>query len=201
VGAQGLSRRNGHVVEAGQALISGAVLEAPGLVAGLDDVAVVGEAVEERGRHLGVAEDGGPFAEVEVGGDDDRGALVESADEVEEELPAGLREGQVSEFIEDDKVEAREVVGQATLLAAARLGLEPVHHVDDVEQAPAGAAPDERPGDGDCEVGLPRAGPADEDDVCAGRRRSRRLRDRGPGLRCSRSRRSRTRRCPSPGAA
>ena len=42
---------------------SGAVLEAPALVAGLDDLAVVGQAVEQRGGHLGVAEDGWPFAE------------------------------------------------------------------------------------------------------------------------------------------
>ena len=35
---------------------SGAVLEAPTLVAGLDDVAVVGETIKECGRHLWVAE-------------------------------------------------------------------------------------------------------------------------------------------------
>jgi hypothetical protein len=39
-----------------------AALEAPAIVAGLDDVAVVGEPVEERIGHLGVAEDGRPFA-------------------------------------------------------------------------------------------------------------------------------------------
>jgi hypothetical protein len=32
------------------------------LSAGLDDIAVVGEPVEERIGHLGVAEDGRPFA-------------------------------------------------------------------------------------------------------------------------------------------
>ena len=49
---------------------SGAVLEAPALVAGLNDVAVVSEPVEERGGHLGVAEDAWPFPEREVGRDD-----------------------------------------------------------------------------------------------------------------------------------
>jgi hypothetical protein len=63
---------------------------------------VVREAVEERGRQLGIAEDVGPFAKGEVGGDDDRGTLVETASEVEQKLPSGLREGQVAEFIEDD---------------------------------------------------------------------------------------------------
>src|SRR5436309_1673706 len=47
------------------------VLEAPALVAGFDDVAVLGRPVEECGGHLGVAEDGRPPAEGEVRGDDD----------------------------------------------------------------------------------------------------------------------------------
>ena len=45
---------------------SGAVLEAPAVVAGLDDFAVMGEPVEQRGGHLGVAEDARPFGEGEV---------------------------------------------------------------------------------------------------------------------------------------
>ena len=48
-----------------------AVLEAPTLVAGFDDLAVMGEAVEQRGGHLGVAEHRGPFSEGKVGGNDD----------------------------------------------------------------------------------------------------------------------------------
>jgi len=50
---------------------SGAVFEAPALVSSLDDVAVMREPVEERGGHLWVAKDARPFAEGEVGGDDD----------------------------------------------------------------------------------------------------------------------------------
>ena len=55
---------------------SGAVLEAPGFIAGLDDVAVMGEPVQQRGGHLGVAEDARPFGEAQVSGDDDAAALV-----------------------------------------------------------------------------------------------------------------------------
>ena len=69
-------------------MIVSSALEAPTVVAGLDDIAVVGETIEERGRHLGITKDARPFTEVEVGGDDDRGALIEPADEVEQELPA-----------------------------------------------------------------------------------------------------------------
>ena len=44
------------------------MLEAPALIARLHDVAVVREAVEQGGCHLGVAEDAAPFREGEVGG-------------------------------------------------------------------------------------------------------------------------------------
>ena len=55
-------------------------LEAPAVVAGLDDIAVMGKPVEQSGGHLGITEDAGPFAEGEIGGDDDGGALVEATD-------------------------------------------------------------------------------------------------------------------------
>ena len=45
----------------------------------------MGEAVEERGGHLGIAEDGSPFAEAEVGGDHDAGAFVQFAEQMEQQ--------------------------------------------------------------------------------------------------------------------
>jgi hypothetical protein len=50
------------------------------------------ESIQQRGGHLGVAEDARPFTEGEVGGDDDRGAFIEAADQMEQELAAGLGE-------------------------------------------------------------------------------------------------------------
>ena len=128
---------------------SGAVLEAPALVAGLDDLAMMSETVEQGGGHLGVAEDGWPFAEGEVCGDDDRSALVEPAHEVEEQLPAGLSEGQIAEFVEDDEVAAYELICGAALASGAELGLEVVDQVDAVVAAAPGALADAGPRDGD----------------------------------------------------
>ena len=62
---------------------------------------MVGEAVEQRGCHLGIAEHAGPFAEGQVGSDDDGCAFVEFADQVEQELSAGLGKGLIAQFIED----------------------------------------------------------------------------------------------------
>ena len=59
----------------------------------------MGEAIEQRRGHLGIAEHARPFAEGEIGGDQDRGALVEPADEVKEKLAAGLGERQVAELV------------------------------------------------------------------------------------------------------
>jgi len=58
---------------------SDAVLKAPALVPGLDDFAVVGQPVQQRRCHFGVAKDARPFAKGEIGGDNDRGTLVEPA--------------------------------------------------------------------------------------------------------------------------
>ena len=60
-----------------------AVLEAPTVVAGLDDVAVVSEAIEHGGCHLGVAEHLRPIGESQIGGDQQRRVLIEFADQVE----------------------------------------------------------------------------------------------------------------------
>ena len=49
---------------------------------------MVREPIEQRGGHLGIAEHLGPFAEAEIGGDDDAGALVELAQQVEQQRTA-----------------------------------------------------------------------------------------------------------------
>ena len=110
--------------KAGVAEASGAVLEPPAFIAGLEDVAVMRQPVEQCGGHLGVAEHRGPLPEREVGGDDDRGLLVEPADQVEQELTAGLSERQVAKFVEDDEVHTGEIIGHAALPSGAGLGLD-----------------------------------------------------------------------------
>ena len=84
---------------------------------------------------------------------------------MEQQLSTGLGERQVAQLVEDDEVEATEVVRHSALSAGAGLGLELVDQVDDVEVATTHTAPDAGPGDGDGEVGLARAGAADQHDV------------------------------------
>jgi hypothetical protein len=56
-----------------------AVLETEAVVSVFENVAAVGETIEQRGRHLGVPEHGDPLAEAQVCGDYNAGALVERA--------------------------------------------------------------------------------------------------------------------------
>lgn len=67
---------------------SGAGPEPEAVIAGFQDVAMVRESIEQRGGHLGIAEHLGPFAEAEIGGNDDAGALVALAQEVEQQRTA-----------------------------------------------------------------------------------------------------------------
>jgi len=92
-----------------------AVLAAPAFVACFDDLAVMGEPVEQCGCHLGVhcpavvlynktmrgAKDAGPFAEGQIGCDDDRAALVKLADQMEQELTAGVGEREIAQLIQE----------------------------------------------------------------------------------------------------
>ena len=141
------------------------MLEAPALVAGLDDIAVVGQAIEQRGRHFRVAEHAWPFAEGKVGRHDDGRALVEPADQVEQELAAGLGEGQIAEFVEDDEVEAGEIIGEPPLPSGAGLRLEPIDEIDGRKEAAARTGADAGAGDGDRQMRLARSRTADQYDV------------------------------------
>src|SRR5947209_8916616 len=105
---------------------SRAVFEAPALVAGFDDFAMMGEAVEERGCHLGVAKHTGPITKGQVGGDDDGSALIQPADQMEEQLAAGLSERQVAELVENNQIHASEIFGQPPCRPGAALALQPV---------------------------------------------------------------------------
>jgi hypothetical protein len=56
---------------------------------------------------------------------------------VEQQLPTGLSEGQIAEFVEDDEVETGEIIGDASLASGSAFGLELVDEIDGGEEAPA----------------------------------------------------------------
>src|SRR4051794_6597333 len=77
-----------------------AMAEAPALGAGVDDVGLVGDAVDDGLGETGVGEDLGPFAEGQVGGDDQAAAFVAFGDDLEDELGSALGQGQVAQLVD-----------------------------------------------------------------------------------------------------
>jgi hypothetical protein len=59
-----------------------------------------------------------------IGGDDDGHALVEPADEIEQKLAAGLGNGQISEFGQNDEGHQGQTLGERPLRFVAGLDLE-----------------------------------------------------------------------------
>ena len=91
-------------------LTPAALVEPVALAIHLEDVDVVGEAVEESaGEALG-AEHLGPFVEGQIGGDQGRAPLVALAEHLEQQLGAGLGQRHEAEFVDDQKLVGGELL-------------------------------------------------------------------------------------------
>ena len=67
-----------------------------------DDDCVVEEPVEEGRRDDGVSEDVAPFGEASVRSGDHRAFFVSRIYDLEEQARSALRDGQISDFIDDE---------------------------------------------------------------------------------------------------
>ena len=82
-----------------------ALLEAVALAVHLQDVDTVSEAIQQGAGESLRAEDLGPLVEGQVGGDQDRPSLVSLAEDLEEELRAGLGEWYEAQLVDDEQLE------------------------------------------------------------------------------------------------
>ena len=76
-----------------------------------------------------------PFAEAKVGGDDHAGALVELAQQVEEQRSTRRAERKVSELIQDQQIETDQRLGDLASLASGLFLLERIDQFDGREEA------------------------------------------------------------------
>ena len=77
-----------------------------------DHVAVVQEAVKDRGGGRGVGQELGPALEVDVGGDRDRALFVGGGDEAEQVVGGDAVQGGEAEVVDDDEVVAQQAFDQ-----------------------------------------------------------------------------------------
>ena len=76
-----------------------------------------------------------------------------------------MSEGQIAEFIKNDEVLSRQLIGETALPPVAALGLEPIDQIDHVIKSATGAGADAASGDGDGQMCLAGTRPANQHDV------------------------------------
>ena len=144
----------------------GARLEAEAVVAGFDDMAVMRQAIEQCGRHFRIAEHAGPFTEAEVRRDRHAGALIELAEQVEEQGSAGRAERQIAELVQDYEIASNQPLGELTGLSQGFLLLERIDQFDRREEANLFAVMfDGLNAEGGRQMRFSCSGTSDEDDI------------------------------------
>ena len=170
-------------------LTPAALVEPVALAIHLEDVDVVGEAVEESaGEALG-AEHLGPFVEGQIGGDQGRAPLVALAEHLEQELGTGLGQRHEAEFVDDQKLVGGELLLEPQqLLVIAGLD-ELVDQCGGGDEADREALLAGRQAETEGDVGLAGAAVAERDEVlaaldvlAAGQLQDQRLVERGDDL-------------------
>jgi len=104
---------------------------------------MVGQAVQHRGGHFGVAKNLRPVGKSEIRGDQQRGVFVKLADQMEQQLAAGLAEWQIAQFIDDDDVVAQQFLRQPAGAAGGFLLLQLIDQIDKVVEPAAGFGADD----------------------------------------------------------
>jgi len=121
--------------------------------------------VEERGCHLGIAEDGDPFTEFQVRCDDDAGLLVERADEMEQQRAAGLWERNVSQLVDDDTIQWCQLPDDLPGIALGLLPDQCVDQINRIEEARFFTLVDQCGSQGDSNVGFSCSGSAHQNEI------------------------------------
>src|SRR6266705_2188512 len=97
-----------------------ALFEAIAVAVHFEDMDVVGEPIEQRaGQPLG-PEHAGPLVERQIAGDEGGAALVTLAEDLEQELRAGRRQGDIAEFVDDQQRVGRQLPLLPTAITFSR---------------------------------------------------------------------------------
>ena len=126
---------------------------------------MVGDAVEQRGGHLGIAENADPFAELQVGGNDQRGLFVELADQVKQQCATRVGKRQIAQLIQNYGIDMQQLLGQVAGFALLLFALQLVDQIDGVVETQAFALVDGGDAQGGGQVGFACARAADQDQV------------------------------------
>ena len=100
---------------------SGSIPEAPALIAGLNNFAVMRQPIQQRSGHLLVTKHRRPFPKGQIRGNQNGHPLVELRDQVKQQLTATSRKWQIPQLVQDHEVAAQQLLRQSPLTTLARL--------------------------------------------------------------------------------
>ena len=124
------------------------------------------DAVDDRGGEFVVGKDGAPFAEFDVGGEDDTASFIGAGDDLVEQAGAVDVEGHVAEFIEDDQIGAGQVL-EDLIETAGAFGLAQLQdEFGGLAETHGASLPDGFDAQGDGQMGLASSGASVEDVFC-----------------------------------
>ena len=95
------------------------MFKTPAFIACLDDIAVMREAIQQRRCHFAITENRRPFSELEICREDHGCSLVKAADKMEQQVAAGLGEGEIPKLVKQYYVPTDQLIGQISLTSAA----------------------------------------------------------------------------------
>ena len=118
--------------------------------------------VEQCGCHLGIAKDRHPLPELQIGCDDDAGLLIKLTDEVEQQRPAGFRERDVSQFINDHTIHLGQLANNFASVSFRLFPYQGIDEIDSIVEACLLTLIDERRAQSNGDVGFAGSGAADK---------------------------------------
>ena len=97
--------------------VDGRVFVTITVIAGFQNVAMMGQPVQKRSRQFCITEHISPFWKAQISRDDHAGSFVQFAEQMEQQRTASLAERQITQFIQNDEISMGKAVGQSTLIA------------------------------------------------------------------------------------
>jgi len=150
----------------GSGFVAGFALgEAERCVPGLDDAAVVRDAIKQGRRHLGVTEYRHPFAELEIGRDDDTGGFIQFADQMKQQRPAGFWKWNIAKLVDDDAIQRCQLLDDLSGISLSLLRDQGIDQIDGVIEPNPLALIDQVGSQGDRDMRFAGAGAANKNDV------------------------------------
>ncbi len=111
--------------------------------------------VEQCGCHLGIAKDRHPLSELQIGCNDDACLLVKLADEMEQQRPAGFRERDVPQLINDHAIHLGKLPDDFASISLGLFFNQGIDEIDSIVEAGLFSLIDKRRPQGDSNMGLP----------------------------------------------